>query len=202
MRPSADRVARAAELVKRAPPGGAEQAIAVLRDSARPGGAPLPAGHRAAVDDPEAIHTVVIDPIEMILWVADGPGAGGRFRPIDLLRELRGDTRPVAAAPIPADDERDPSAAADVVAARRELRAARAAESAGDVALARELCARALVRRPDLPEALLLAGDLARAAGDRDAARKLYLRALDIGLDGSESEDEVRARIDDRQAGR
>jgi len=196
MRPSTDRVARALELVRRAPPGGVEQAVAVLRDAARPDGTPLPPGHRGAIDDPEAAHTLVIDPVELVLWVADGPGAGARFRAFDLRRELRGEpTRPVPPADVPADDQRDPGAASDVVEARRELRAAREARRAGDVERARELCARALIRRPDLPEALLLAGDLARTAGDRDAAQRFYRRLLEVGSDGPEGEEEVRAHL-------
>ncbi len=174
LRASSDRVARAEELVRRAPPGGVEQAVAVLRDAARPEGAPLPPGHRAAIDDPEAAHTVVIDPVEMILWVADGPGAGGRFRAFDLRRELRGEPpRPAPPADVPAD-ARDPSVAIDVVTARRTLRAARAARTAGDLPRAAELCARALVLRPDLPEALLLSAAIARASGDSEAAARFY----------------------------
>jgi hypothetical protein len=195
MRPSTDRVARTVELVRRAPPGGVEQAVAVLRDSARPGGAALPAGHRAAIDDPEAAHTVVIDPIDMVLWVAEGPGAGSRFRAIDLLRELRGEPRPAPLADLPPDPQRDPGIAADVVTARRGLRAARAARAAGDLRLARELSARALARRADLPEALLLAGDLATADGDTEAARAFYRRALDLGPDRGGDDEEIRARL-------
>lgn len=193
MKPSADRVARAVELVRRAPPGGVEQAVAILRDAARPGGGPLPPGHRAAIDDPEAVHTVVVDPADMVLWIADGPGAGARFRAIDLLRELRGEPRAAAPDDVPADGTRDASVAGDVVAARRGLRAARAARTDGDMARARELCARALVRRPDLPEALLLAAELAEADGDRPGAERFYRRALEVGPDGGEGEERLRA---------
>ena len=188
-RPSAARVARASELARRAPVPSVEQAVAILRDSARAGGAPLPAGHRAAIDDGEAVHTVVIDPIDMVLWVADGPGASARYRAFDLAAELRGAAGRTPPADLPADPARDPADAWQVTAARGELRRARAASGSG----ARELANHALARRPDLPEALLLAGQLAHQAGDQAAAGALFKRYLAGGADDLAAEEQVRA---------
>jgi len=189
-RPSAARVARAAELARRAPVASVEQAVAILRDGSGGGGAPLPVGHRAAIDDGEAVHTVVIDPVDMVMWVADGPGAGARFRAFDLAAELRGASGRAIPADVPADPSRDPAIAAELAAARAELRAARGAGSVGG---ARELAAHALARRPDLPEALLLAGQLARKDGDQAAAGALFKRYLAGGADDLAAEEQVRA---------
>ena len=195
-RPSAARVARAAELARRAPVPSAEQAVAILRDGAGAGGAPLPVGHRAAIDDGEAVHSAVIDPVDMVLWVADGRGPGARFHAFDLAAELRGAAGRTPPADLPADPARDPAVAAGLAAARAELRAAR---SAGSVGAARELAAHALARRPDLPEALLLAGQLARRDGDQAAASALFARYLANGPDDLAAEEQVRALAADAQ---
>jgi hypothetical protein len=190
-RPSTARTARAAELARHAAAASPDAVLAILRDSAAVGGAALPPGHRAAIDDPEAVHTVVMDPAQGILWVAEGPGAGGRFRAFDVKRELAAETARPLPVDLPADPARDPSVAAQVVAARRELREARRREGSR----AREMAARALVRRPDLPEALLLAGQLAHEAGERDQARALLSRYLELGADDAAAEEQVRALL-------
>lgn len=187
-RPTAARLARAAELARKSPAASADAVVAILRDASTSSGAPLPPGHRGAIDDPEAAHTVVLDPAQGILWVAEGPGAGGRFRAFDVKRELAAET----ARPLPVDvlaDARDPSIAAQVVLAHRDMRRARQHHS-------REWAARALARRPDLPEALLLAGQLAHKAGDRDEARALLTRYL-AAPDDPSAVDQVKALLDD-----
>ena len=195
-RPSGARVARAAELARRAPIPSAEQAIAILRDGGGAGGAPLPPGHRAAIDDGEAVHTAVIDPVDMVLWVADGRSAGVRFRAFDLAAELRAAGGRTAPVDLPADPARDGAVAGQIEAARAALRGAR---TAGSVGGARELAAHALAQRPDLPEALLLAGQLARRDGDRAAAAALFQRYLELGPDDLAAEEQVRALASDGQ---
>lgn len=190
-RPSAARTARAAELARKATPASADQVVAILRDSAAAGARPLPPGHRAAIDDPEAVHTVVLDPALGVLWVADGPGAGGRFRAFDVKRELAAETARPVPTDVAADPARDPAVAAQVVAARHDLRAARAASGGR----AHELAARALARRPDLPEALLLAGQLAHADGARDLARRHLARYVELTPDDPAAEEQVRALL-------
>ncbi len=187
-RPSATRTTRAAELARKAPAASPDAVVAILRDASTAAGAPLPPGHRGAIDDPEAVHVVVLDPAQGILWVAEGPGGGGRFRAFDVKRELAAETARPRPVDLPAD-ARDPAVAAQVVLARRDLRGAREHRD-------RERAARALARRPDLPEALLLAGQLAQAAGDRAAAKELFTRYLTAPDDPS-AVDQVKALLDD-----
>lgn len=167
--------------------------LAALRDHRDPAGAPLPLGHRGAVHDVSAVHTAVFDASGMVLWVADG-GAEGRFRAFDLRYELRGEgARPAPPADLPADPEMDPSSARRIRVARRALREARRARRDGKSKRAVELTQRALTYAPDLPEALLLAGDLARARADHEAAVRYYRRYLEVGPDDFGVEAEVRA---------
>jgi isopenicillin-N N-acyltransferase like protein len=168
--------------------------VAMLRDHRDAADAPLPPGHRGAVHDLSAVHTALFDASAMVLWVADGPGAGARFRAFDLRYELGGEgVRAAPPADLPADPELDASVARRVRLARGALRDARRAQHRGDADRARELVQRALAYAPRLPEALKLAGDLARAAGDRDAASRYYERFLDAIPDDLGAEAEVRA---------
>lgn len=195
-RPSAMRGARIKRLLKSEPPSTPDEAAALLRDTRSNSGAPLPAGHRGAVDDPSAVHTALFDASGMVLWVADSRGAGGRFRAFDLRYELRGEgTRPAPPADLPAAAEYDPARAAAVNAARGDLRAARRAWSSGKKRRARELVQRALAHAPNLPEALKLAGDLARKSKEIDEAMQYYQRYLDVGPDDMGAKQEVEALI-------
>lgn len=168
--------------------------LGVLRDNRDPAGAPLPLGHRGAVLDVGAVHAAVFDASGMVLWVADGDGAGARFRAFDLRYELRGEgARPAPPADLPADTEIDPSDARRIRGARQALREARRADVSGNRTRADELVQRALTYAPDLPEALELAGTLARARGDVEKARAYYERFLEAGPDDFGIEAEVRA---------
>lgn len=171
-----------------------DDVVAILRDRRDPSGTPLPPGHRGAVHDAGAVHTALFDASAMVIWVADGPGAGARFRAFDLRYELRGEgARPAPPADVPADPDRDTSVTERVRRARSALRQARRAQSRGQAERARELIQRALAHAPRLPEALKLAGDLARAAKDREAANQYYQRFLDAIPDDFGAEAEIRA---------
>ncbi|MGH8117096.1 MAG: tetratricopeptide repeat-containing sulfotransferase family protein [Rhodanobacteraceae bacterium] len=63
------------------------------------------------------------------------------------------------------------------------LRAATFARQCDRHAVAARICAGALARSPLPPELLVLAGNVAREAGDFGAARVRYLAALDAGVD-------------------
>jgi hypothetical protein len=191
--PTVARLARVARLV-RGPLAEPASVVAVLRDRRGADEGPLPAGHRAAIDDAAAIHVVVIDPSAMQMWVADG-GASARFRAFDLRYELRGEgDRPAPPAEIPAAEPSDPTDAA-IRASRADLRAARTALADDEPARADEDVARALARTPAVPEALELAGATARARGDRDAAKKAYQAWFDGGPDDPGAEEEIRAQL-------
>lgn len=196
IQPATMRKRRVARLLRNRPvePG---QVVAILRDQRDPAGTPLPAGHRGAIYDVSAVHTAIFDASGMVLWVADGPNAGARFRAFDLRYELRGEgARPAPPADLPADPDMDPSVLSQVRLARRALREARRAQGQGNGRRARELVQRALVFAPDLPEALKLAGDLARQSPDReahDAATRYYERFLEVIPDDLAAEAEVRA---------
>lgn len=193
MRPSLLRARRAEKLV-RARPASPADVLAILRDDRDLDGARLPLGHRGALRDPSAVHTVLLDASTMVLWVADGPDAGGRFRAFDLRHELAG----APAAPpddFPALPDDEPRAARSVRRARAHLRQARREAHSGHLSRARELAMRALILTPDLPEALILAGDLARRDGDRPAAEGYFRRAIEAGLDDLGAEEEIRALL-------
>jgi tetratricopeptide (TPR) repeat protein len=193
MRPALLRAGRAEKLLHGRLAGPAD-VLAILRDDRDAGGAPLPLGHRGALRDPSAVHTVLLDASTMVLWVADGPDAGGRFRAFDLRHELgNAPAAPPEDLPALADDE--PSGPRSVRRARAHLRRARQVAGAGHVSQARELVMRALILTPDLPEALILAGELARRAGDREAAEGYFRRCLEIGLDDLGAEEEIRALL-------
>jgi isopenicillin-N N-acyltransferase like protein len=195
-RPSAMRAQRAAALLRGRPPADAAQAVAVLRDQRGPDDAPLPLGHRGAVEDIAAVHAALFDASGMVLWVSEGPGASGRFRAFDLRHELRGEgARPAPPADLPADPDLDAGQAHATLAAMAELADARRAWAAGDRRRARELVQRALARAPQLPDALRTAGELAQAAGDREAAARYWERYLEAGPDDLGAEQVVRGFV-------
>src|SRR5574337_1392927 len=63
------------------------------------------------------------------------------------------------------------------------LRSADFARQCDRHAMAARICDNALAHGPATPELLMLAGNVAREAGDFDIARTRYLRALDAGVD-------------------
>ncbi len=196
VRPSALRAQRVAQLLRQ-PPEDPAGAAAILRDTRAVGNLPLPAGHRAAAEDLAAVHTAIFDTSAMVLWVAEGPGARSRFRAFDLRHELSGEGARAAPPPdIPALGEGDGRVAAAVLAAEADLRAARQAVRRGGRRQARELVSRALVRAPDLPQALWMAAELARADHDDERARRLLQRYLDVGPDDLNAGEEARAILD------
>lgn len=194
MLPTMTRIERATRLVRQPLPDAAALA-AVLRDRRGADDSTKPSGHRGVIDDGQAVHTVILDPASLELWVAD-PRANGRMRAFDLRHELRAEgDRPAPPADIAADPEAEPDRVSILARARAELRDARGALRAGDRDAAAEACARARTRAPQLPEALLLDGLIAQARGDLARARELYQQWIDAGADDPKGEERARALL-------
>jgi isopenicillin-N N-acyltransferase-like protein len=194
MLPTGPRVDRAARLLKNPLPDVAAVA-AVLRDQRAVDDGPRAPGHRGVIDDGQAVHTVILDPASLELWIAD-PRAQNRMRAFDLRHELRGEgDRPAPPADIAADPSADPDRIATLQLARAELREARGAFVADKRERAAELCARARARAPQLPEALELDAAIAQARGDLARARTSYQQWLDATADDPKGEERARALL-------
>src|SRR5262249_37062389 len=152
---------------------------AVLRDTRGVDDVMRPPGHRGVIDDGRAVHTVILDPMTLELWVADAR-SNGRFRGFDLRRELRGYATAVAAPPadVMPDPASDPDRLTNLAAARADLREAREALAKNDRARATEACARARARAPAFPEALELDAIIAQMRGDETRAHLMFQRWL------------------------
>lgn len=188
------RVERATRLVKQ-PLADVGAVATVLRDARGVDDGPRPPGHRGVIDDGRAGQVVILDPTTLELWIAD-PTSGGRMRGFDLRHELRGEGDHATPPPdIAVDPSVDGDRAAALVAARADLRAARAALAAGDKDLAAEACARARTHAPVLPEALELEAMIAQARGDDARARQLWQVWLDAGADDPPGEERARAAL-------
>jgi hypothetical protein len=81
------------------------------------------------------------------------------------------------------------------LAARADLRMARRAARTGSSERAAELVARAMARVPALPEALYLAGELARLRGEDEIARRWFRAYVDGGADDLGAEEALRAYL-------
>jgi isopenicillin-N N-acyltransferase-like protein len=188
------RVERAARLV-RTPLADIAAMASVMRDQRGLDDAPRPPGHRGTIDDGRAVHTLILDPASMEMWVTD-PHAAGRMRAFDLRHELRGEgDRAAPPADIAADPAAEPDRIAHLAAARAELRLARDALASGNRVKASEACARARARAPGLPEAIELEAMIAQERGDDVRARRLFQQWLDSNPDDPQGEERARALL-------
>jgi hypothetical protein len=194
MLPTVGRVDRAARLL-RAPLADLGAMAQILRDRRAVDESARPFGHRGVIDDGRAVHTAIIDPASLALWVAD-PHAAGRMRAFDLRHELRNEgERAAPASDVLAEAGIEIDRARSLAAARADLRIARAALGAGNHARAAEACARARARAPTLPEALELDAIVAQARGDLVRARASFQAWLDGGPDDPHGEERARAAL-------
>lgn len=192
--PTQGRIERAAKLVRAPLPDVAAMA-AVLRDQRGLDESARPAGHRGVIDDGRAIHTVILDPASLELWVSD-PRAGGRMRAFDLRHELRAEgDRPTPPSDVAADPAIDPDRLTNLAAARADLRIARALLRGGQHDRAAEACARARARVAGLPEALELEAMIALGRGDQATARTAFEAWLNGGADDPKGEERARALL-------
>jgi hypothetical protein len=154
------RLARMDELLAAAGPLDAAGAIAILTDTRAMGGAPLPAGHEAAINARNTSHAFILDATAGAIWVSRAPNVDGGFVRFDVAGLLAGTLRGERVSPAIA-----PHVAIGVHRARDRVRAAPRDEA--------NLLA-ALVDNPADPDATLALARL-YAGADRaaDAARLL-----------------------------
>lgn len=141
-------------------------AVAILRDRAGLGGAPLALGHRSSLNPLIATHVVVADVTRGILWVSRGPHQLGAFDAYTL--DALGGPEPPAP-PIPADPLLETDALQRLGEARAIVKAA-----ADDPAASLDAIGRALELNPNDPHALLLLARGLEALGRRDEALAAY----------------------------
>jgi len=191
-RPMLERQRRAKQLLK-SNHSSVEEVVDILRDQHSSAGSQLPVGHRAALYDPESVQSAVFDLSSMVLWVSESGDAQGMYRAIDLRHELG--TSQVRNAPPPdiGASEEFREARDSTRASRKMLTEARHARTHGHLGRARERAAAALAHAPDLPEALLLAGQLAQDDHDELAGRALLQRFLELGADDLRAKEQVEA---------
>ena len=198
-RPSETRSRRAEQVLSSSPPESAADIAAILRDRRGDDGGQLPFGHRATIEDVAAQHTAIVDASAMVLWVAEGPGSSGRFRAFDLRHELRGEgARPAPPPDIAADRDQIVSEANAAASALQDVHDARYTIRKGGDRAARELVSRALARAPTVPQALLLAGELARERGDDETAIAMYTRYMEVAGDDPLAGRQIEAVLKDR----
>lgn len=162
----------------------------ILRDRRAAKGAPLPLGHRGAIDALIATHAVVFDLSARKLWVSKPPHTLGEFVAYDLREVLDGTLRDRGA--LPADPLRGSAAYRRLAHARRLLRRA---ELSGDDARAIALLRRARRDAPRLPELLIA---LARRCGEADrtaCSREAYQAFLASDPPHRKNADEARAAL-------
>jgi len=172
---------RLGELLGAATEIDAEKAVAILRDRRGVDGIPLGLGNPNALENLALSQAVVVDVSAMVMWVAEGPSALGRFQAFDLARLLGRDDAPAA----PLDDlPADPLLHGEEY--RDWIEAIEAIEHARRL-LGRGLPERALVSAqiahalaPDVGELHRLLGDIERELGHREEAIVHYRRYLEL----------------------
>jgi isopenicillin-N N-acyltransferase-like protein len=170
------------------------KALEILRDKKGVGGVELALGNRNALDAIIATHSVIVDATALTLWVSTGPHLYGKYVGYDLRKELRGEERPA-----PPDLPEDAIAGSDELRAwslaHAELRSAERLRKI-DPERALEEAERAAALEDKLPEPRRLIGDLLRARGDRDGARRAYQQFLALSPPYLKDIEEVKGILD------
>lgn len=186
---TAARQARVDALLAQAPPLDLPAAVAILSDRAAANGAPLPPGHRHALNADIATHGVVIDASARRVWVSRYPKLAGGWVAFDLPAILAGALD--GAEVLPADR---PDRTLAVLRARELLWQARRASPLE----AERLAARALELAPGHPEGLIERGAALVALGRPEEARPLLEAALATPPEYPEQATRARALLEGR----
>jgi len=179
-----------------------QRAVEILRDRRGHGGAALGLGNPNALDPLGLGQAVVVDATAMVLWVAEGPSALGRFRAFDLRHLLmRQGSRPAPLDDFPPDrllhseEFSDFQQAVDAIAHAQSL----LAQGLHQKALASAKLALALA--PDIGEVHRLLGDIERELGHPAEARAHYQRYLELVPAKLRDQERVRGLIDELGGG-
>ncbi len=183
---SAQRLARAEELLAAAPPLDVAAAAALLRDRRGPGGAEVGLGNRSTIAALNHAHAIVYDAAASVLHVSRAPRGLGAFVAYDLRAffaggDPRGPSDVRRAGPPTVGAAPDPGSAAAVEEARLALREADAARGRGEPAAALAAADRAALLLHDSAEALLCRAEALLALGRPDEARAAAVRGLQRG---------------------
>ena len=189
---------RLAERLAEGGPLDPARAVELLRDRRGHGGAHLGLGNQNALDPLDLSHAVVVDATAMVLWVAEGPSALGRFRAYDLRYLLmRQGSRPAPQGDFPPDrllhseEFSDFQQAVDALAHAQSL----LAQGLHRKALASAKLALALA--PDIGEIHRLLGDIERELGGLAEARAHYQRYLELVPGKLRDQERVRGHLDE-----
>lgn len=180
------------------PSGPAARAVAILRDRRGLGGEELGLGNRNALDNLHLTHSVVIDATAMVMWVAEGPSALGRFRAIDLRYALtREGARPAPLDDFPADRLLHSEEYGDYKEALAAIDHARALLAAGLPRKALVDAKLALALAPDVGDLHRLLGDIERELGNLAEARAHYERYLELVPGRLRDQERVRGLLEE-----
>ncbi|MBK8237607.1 MAG: hypothetical protein IPK74_18880 [Deltaproteobacteria bacterium] len=175
------RYERLGELLSQAGDVDPAELVSVLRDRRGTKGADLGLGNPNALENFAVAQSVVVDATAMVLWVAEGPSALGRFQAFDLSRLLgRTDAPAVPLDDLPPDPLFFTEEYRDFIEATGAITHARKLLSRGypERALGSAQVAHALA--PDVGELHRLLGDIERELGHRDEAIAHYRRYLEL----------------------
>ncbi|MEZ4450014.1 MAG: C45 family autoproteolytic acyltransferase/hydrolase [Nannocystaceae bacterium] len=157
------------------------RAVELLRDRKGTQGVELGLGNHNALEDLALTHAVVVDATAMVLWVAEGPSALGRFRAFDLRYLLmRQGSRPAPLDDFPADRLLHSEEYADFEEAGDAIAHAQSLLAAGRPERALASAKLALALAPDIGDLHRLLGDIERDLGHRPEARAHYERYLEL----------------------
>ena len=159
----------------------AQAAVEILRDRRGKGATALGLGNRNALENMATTQSIVLDATAMVMWVAEGPSTLGRYRAIDLRRELgRDDSPPAPLEDLPSDPLLYSEQYRDYEEALEALEHASKLLADGYAERALWSAKVALALAPDVGDLHRLLGDIERELGHNDQAREHYHRYLEL----------------------